>query len=84
MSSRDWFSPGQVWRPRRGRQGPWLPVVNVHRVDRLVEVIDAESTDRLTATQSLLRFGEMRAGWRLETEEPRAEESSASQVRPPA
>ena len=62
MSSRDWFSPGQVWRPCRGRQGPRLQVVNVHRVDRLVEVIDAESTDRLTATRSLLRFGEMRAG----------------------
>ena len=61
MSARDWFSPGQVWRPRRGRHDPRLTVVNVHRADRLVEVIDASETDRVRAKRTLLRFGELRA-----------------------
>ena len=66
MSARDWLSPGQVWRPRRGRHGPRLTVVNVHRADRLVEVIDASETDRVRAKRTLLRFGELRASHRLE------------------
>ena len=70
MSARDWFSPGQVWRPRRGRHGPRLMVVNVHRADRLVEMIDASATDRLTAKRSLLRFGELRASHRLDQTDP--------------
>lgn len=70
MSARDWFSPGQVWRPRRGRHGPRLTVVNVHRADRLVEVIDASETDRVRAKRTLVRFGELRASHRLEETDP--------------
>ena len=70
MSARDLFSPGQVWRPRRGRHGPRLMVVNVHRADRLVEVIDAWETDRVRAKRTLLRFGELRASHRLEQTDP--------------
>jgi hypothetical protein len=70
VSARDWFAPGQVWRPRRGRRGPRLIVVNVHRVDRLVEVIDARAADRLTAKRTLIRFGDIRASHRLEHGEP--------------
>ena len=70
MSARDWFSPGQVWRPRRGCHGPRLTVVNVHRADRLVEVIDASETDRVRAKRPLLRFGELRASHRLEETDP--------------
>jgi len=70
VSARDWFSPGQVWRPRRGRHGPRLTVVNVHRADRLVEVIDASETDRVRAKRTLLRFGELRASHRLEETDP--------------
>ena len=66
MSARDWFSPGQVWRRRRGRHGPKLMVVNVHRAARLVEMIDASATDRLTAKRSLLRFSDVRASHRRE------------------
>jgi hypothetical protein len=58
---RDWFAPGQVWRPRRGRHSPVLIVVNVHRADRLVEVIDAAAADRLTAKRTLIRFSDIRA-----------------------
>ena len=70
MSARDWFSPGQVWRPRRGRHGPRLLVVNVHRADRLVEVIDASAADRIRAKRTLLRFGDIRASHRLDHDEP--------------
>jgi hypothetical protein len=70
VSERDWFSPGQVWRPRRGRHGPRLTVVNVHRADRLVEVIDASETDCVRAKRTLLRFGELRASHRLEETDP--------------
>ena len=70
MSARDWFSPGQVWRPRRDRHGPRLMVVNVHRADRLVEVIDASETDRVRAKRTLLRFGKLRASHRLDQTDP--------------
>ena len=77
MSARDWFSPGQVWRPRRGRHGPRLTVVNVHRADRLVEVIDASETDRVRAKRTLLRFGELRASHRLEETDPPQQDAQA-------
>ena len=76
MSARNWFAPGQVWRPRRGRQGPRLEVVNVHRVDRLVELIDAEAAGRLTAKRTLMRFNELRAGYRLEQDEHPGQEAA--------
>jgi hypothetical protein len=69
MSARDWFSPGQVWRPRRSRHGPTLRVVNVHRADRLVEVIDASAADRIRAKRALLRFSDIRASHRLDHDE---------------
>ena len=77
MSARDWFSPGQVWRPRRGRHGPRLTVVNVHRADRLVEVIDASETDRVRAKRTLLRFGELRASHRLDQTDPPQQDAQA-------
>jgi hypothetical protein len=79
VSARDWFAPGQVWRPQHGRHGPRLLVVNVHRADRLVEVIDASTADRIRAKRALLRFSDIRANHRLDDDDP---EDGARPVNP--
>jgi hypothetical protein len=85
VSARNWFSPGQVWRPRRGRHRPQLRVVNVHRTDRLVEVIDASAADRIRAKRTLLRFGDIRASHRIDRDEPedRARPVNPASGKPP-
>jgi hypothetical protein len=64
---------------RRGRHGPRLLVVNVHRADRLVEVIDASTADRIRAKRTLLRFSDIRASHRIDHNEP---EDPARPVKP--
>jgi len=61
------LSPGQVWRPRRGRPGPAIEIANIHRADRLVEAIDVDATDRITAKRTMIRFGDLQAGYTLDT-----------------
>ena len=60
-------SPGQVWQPKRGRPGPAIEIANIHRADRLVEAIDADATDRITAKRTMIRFGDLQAGYTLNT-----------------
>ncbi len=52
-------------------------MVNVHRADRLVEVIDASETDRVRAKRTLLRFGELRASHRLDQTDPPQQDTQA-------
>ena len=61
------LSRGQVWRPRRGRPGPAIEIANIHRADRLVEAIDVDATDRITAKRTMIRFCDLQAGYTLDT-----------------
>lgn len=81
MSARDWFSPGQVAAATRPPQ-PKLTVVNVHRADRLVEVIDASETDRVRAKRTLLRFGELRPSHRCDQTDPPQHSASSREASP--
>ena len=61
------LTPWQVWRPRRGRPGPAIEIANIHRADRLIEAIDADATDRITAKRTMIRFCDLQAGYTLDT-----------------
>ena len=61
------LSLGQVWQPKRGRLGPAIEIANIHRADRLVEAIEIDATDRITAKRTMIRFGDLQAGYTLDT-----------------
>ena len=61
------LSPEQVWQPRRGRPGPAIEIANIHRAGRLVEAIDVDATNRITAKRTMIPFCDLQAGYTLDT-----------------